>query len=44
MSANANDIFRLMIISDAIGLLESTDAIEDSPGIPGTTLTVTQFG
>ena len=44
VTANENDIFRLMIVTDAVGLIESTDASESMPAIPGTTLSVNQIG
>ena len=44
VSANASDVFRLMVLTDAAGLIESTDANGSVPGIPGTILTVSQVG
>ena len=44
VSANANDVFRLMILTDAVALIDSTDAGGSVPGIPGTILTVNQVG
>jgi hypothetical protein len=44
VNAIANDVFRLMVVTDAVGLIESTDASGSLPGIPGTILTVNQVG
>jgi hypothetical protein len=44
VSANANDVFRLMVFTDAVALIESTDPTGSVPGIPGTILTVNQVG
>ncbi len=44
VSAKANDVFRLIVLTDAVALIESTDASGSVPGIPGTILTVSQVG
>lgn len=44
VSANANDVFCLVVVTDAVALIESTDASGSVPGIPGTILTVNQVG
>lgn len=44
VNANANDVFRLLVVTDAVALIESTDPSGSVPGIPGTILTVNQVG